>query len=74
VSSGNKSLSGFIEVFEGRLHKMRDQLKEELDKSKSERSRSLIKGLLRDYKKLNKFLKEVKQDHSKKCPHCGKHI
>jgi DNA anti-recombination protein RmuC len=74
VSSSNKSLSGFIDVFEGRLHKMRDQLKEELDKSKSERSRTLIKYLLRDYKKLNKFLKEVKQEHAKKCPHCGKHI
>jgi hypothetical protein len=53
---------------------MRDQLKEELDKSKSERSRTLIKHLLRDYKKLNKFLKEVKQEHAKKCPHCGKII
>ena len=74
MSSSNKSLSGFIDVFEGRLHKMRDQLKEELDKSKSERSRTLIKHLLRDYKKLNKFLKEVKQEHAKKCPHCGKII
>jgi len=74
VSSSNKSLSGFIDVFEGRLHKMRDQLKDELTKSKSERSRTVIKGLLRDYKKLNKFLKEVKHEHAKKCPHCGKHI
>ena len=72
--SSSKSLSGFIDVFEGRLHKMRDQLKDELDKSKSERSRALIKHLLRDYKKLNRFLKEVKQDHAKKCPHCGKTI
>jgi hypothetical protein len=74
VSSSNKSLSGFIEVFDGRLHKIRDQLKKELDKSKSERSRTMIKGLLRDYKKLNKFLKEVKQENDKSCPHCGKHI
>ena len=73
MSSG-KSLSGFIEIFESRLHKMRDQLKDELGKSKSERSRSLIKSLLRDHNKLKKFLKEVKQDHAKKCPHCGKHI
>ena len=74
MSSSNKSLSGFIEVFDGRLHKIRDQLKKELDKSKSERSRTMIKGLLRDYKKLNKFLKEVKQENDKSCPHCGKHI
>jgi hypothetical protein len=72
--SSNKSLSGFVDVFEGRLHKMRDRLKEELDKSKSERSRTMIKHLLSDYKKLNKFLKEVKQEHAKKCPHCGKII
>ena len=74
MSSSNKSLSGFIEVFDGRLHKIRDLLKKELDKSKSERSRTMIKGLLRDYKKLNKFLKEIKQENAKKCPHCGKHI
>jgi len=53
---------------------MRDQLKDELDKSKSERSRALIKHLLQDHNKLKKFLREVKQDHAKKCPHCGKHI
>ena len=74
MSSSDKSLSGFIDVFEGRLHKMRDQLKEELNKSKTERSKALIKYLLKDHKKLKKFLKEVKQEHAKKCPHCGKTV
>ena len=74
MSDSNKSLSGFIEVFEGRLHKMRDRLKEEISKSKSDRSRTMIKHLLRDHNKLKKFLKEVKQENAKKCPHCGKHI
>ena len=53
---------------------MRDQLKDELDKSKSDRSRALIKNLLQDHNKLKKFLREVKQDHANKCPHCGKTI
>lgn len=74
MSDSTKSLSGFIEVFDGRLHKMRDRLKEELSKSKSERSRATIKRLLQDHKKLNKVIKAVKQEHAKKCPHCGKHI
>ena len=74
MSDSNKSLSGFIEVFDGRLHKMRDRLKEELSKSKTERSRATIKRLLEDHRKLKKVLKEVKQEHAKKCPHCGKHI
>jgi C4-type Zn-finger protein len=74
MSSSDKSLNGFIDVFEGRLHKMRDRLKEELEKSKTERSRTMIKSLLNDHKKLKKFLREVKQEHAKKCPHCGKTI
>lgn len=70
----NKSLSGFVEVFEGRLHKMRERLDEELKKSKDERSRGTLKLLLKDHNKLKKFLKEIKQEHSPKCPHCGKSI
>jgi rubrerythrin len=69
--SETKSLAGFLEVFEGRLNRMRDTLKKEFEKSKSDRSRATIKRITRDAKRLKKTLKQVKEEHKKTCPHCG---
>lgn len=60
-------LSGYIPIFESKLNKMRDRLKSELQKPKKERSRQMIKDLLKDCKKLKKLL----LDKRAKCPHCG---
>lgn len=60
-------LSGYIPIFETKLQRMKDKLKLELSKSKKERSRQVIKELLRDCKKLKKLL----QGKRNKCPHCG---
>jgi pantothenate synthetase len=64
-------ITGFIEIFEGRLNKMKLHLKEELGKAKSDRDRKLIKSQLADAKKLNKTLKEMRNAAAKQCPHCG---
>jgi DnaJ-domain-containing protein 1 len=69
--SNNKTLSGFLDIFESRLEKMRGNLKKELDKSKSERCRTTIKRVTADARKLKKALKQVKEEHKKLCPHCG---
>lgn len=66
-----KSLAGFLEVFEGRLTRMRDTLKKEFEKSKSDRCRTTIKRITHDAKKLKKTLKQVKEEYKKTCPHCG---
>ena len=67
-------ITGFIEIFEGRLNKMKLHLKEELDKSKGERNRKLIKSQLSDAKKLNRTLKEMRNANTKLCPHCGEKL
>ena len=67
-------ITGFIEIFEGRLNKMKLHLKEELGKSKSERNRKLIKSQLADAKKLNRTLKEMRNANNKLCPHCGERL
>ena len=67
-------ITGFIEIFEGRLNKMKLHLKEELDKSKGERNRKLIKIQLADAKKLNRTLKEMRNATTKLCPHCGEKL
>jgi hypothetical protein len=73
-ASSSPGITGFIEIFEGRLNKMKLHLKEELSKSKSERNRKLIKSQLADAKKLNKTLKEMRNANIKMCPHCGEKL
>ena len=67
-------ITGFIEIFEGRLKKMKLHLKAELDKDKSERNRKMIKSHLTDAKKLNRTLKEMRKANTKLCPHCGEKL
>ena len=73
-TSSSPGISGFIEIFEGRLNKMKLHLKEELSKAKGERNRKLIKSQLSDARKLNKTLKEMRNANTKLCPHCGEKL
>ena len=59
-TSSSPGITGFIEIFEGRLNKMKLHLKEELGKAKHERDRKKIKSQLSDARKLNKTLKEMR--------------
>ena len=72
--SESTGITGFIEIFEGRLNKMKLHLKEELGKAKHERNRKMIKSQLADAKKLNKTLKEMRSATTKLCPHCGEKL
>ena len=67
-------ITGFIEIFEGRLVKMKLHLKEELGKAKSDRDRKAIRRITADARKLNKILKEMRNSSAKKCPHCGEKL
>jgi len=64
-------ITGFIEIFEGRLTKMKLHLKVELSKDKHERNRKWLKNQLRETKALSKTLKEMRTASAKRCPHCG---
>ena len=72
--SSSNGITGFIEIFEGRLAKMKLHLKEELGKAKHERDRRMIKNQLSEARKLNKTLKEMRNATAKKCPHCGEKL
>ena len=67
-------ITGFIEIFEGRLQKMKIHLKEELGKAKHDRNRKMIKSQLADARKLNRTLKEMRNANTKRCPHCGEKL
>ena len=72
--SNTTGITGFIEIFEGRLQKMKLHLKAELSKSKQERNRKLIKSQLAEARKLNRTLKEMRKANTKLCPHCGEKL
>ena len=72
--SESTGITGFIEIFEGRLNKMRLHLKEELSKAKHERDRKNMRRLLSDARKLNRTLKEMRNASARLCPHCGERL
>ena len=64
-------ITSFIPVFEERLSKLKNTLRIELERAKSERRKDVMKTLVKDAKKLQKTIKEVKKENIVKCPHCG---
>lgn len=73
-ASSSPGITGFIEIFEGRLNKMKLHLKEELAKAKHDRDRKAIRRITADAKKLNRTLKEMRSANTKLCPHCGEKL
>jgi hypothetical protein len=73
-ASSSPGITGFIEIFEGRLAKMKLHLKTELSKDKHDRNRKWIKIQLADASKLKQTLKEMRNASAKKCPHCGEKL
>ena len=74
TARSSPGITGFIEIFEGRLTKMKLHLKEELSKAKRDRDRKWIKIQLSDARKLNRTLKEMRNANTKLCPHCGERL
>lgn len=72
--SESVGITGFIEIFEGRLTKMKLHLKEELSKAKHERDKKAIRRIVYDAKRLNRTLKEMRNVSTNNCPHCGEKI
>ena len=64
-------ITSFIPVFEERLQKLKNTLKSELQRVKSERRKDVMKRLVKDSKSLQKTINEVKKENTKICPHCG---
>jgi len=73
-AGSSPGITGFIEIFEGRLAKMKLHLKEELGKAKHDRDRKAIRRITADARKLNKTLKEMRNASAKHCPHCGEKL
>lgn len=59
----------FISVFKVRIDKLKESIKEELKKTKSERRKNALKSWIGDIKRLQKVIDEAKRENT--CPHCG---
>ena len=64
-------ITSFIPILEDKLAKIKNTLKNELERAKSERRKDVMKTLVKDAKKLQKTINEVKKENTKICPHCG---
>ena len=67
-------ITSFIPVFEERLQKLKNTLKSELQRAKSERRKDVMKRLVKYPKSLQKTIKDAKKHNAKTCPHCGGEI
>ena len=71
---GNKTLPNYLHVFEQRLESIRNKLQDQLDIPKEKREKKSLKLLVKEARKLRNLIREVKDEHAAKCPHCGKKI
>lgn len=69
-----KMLTTYLSVFEGRLYKIKNDIKHEISKPKKERSKDFLKTLLVESKQLRDLVNEMKEESRPTCPHCGEII
>jgi len=62
-----KPITAFAGVFEQRLNLLKQDLKKELQKAKSDRQKEKLKKLITECKEMRNLVRELKP----KCPHCG---
>lgn len=67
-------ITGFYDVFEQKLDRMKERLKNELGKDKSDRDKKFLKKELKEAKKLRNILEEMKDKMGRRCPHCGEKL
>ncbi len=66
-----KPIPNFLSVFEQKLEKLKDKIKEEIHKPKKERSKKVLKEFLHEAKDLKHLINSINEQYEKRCPHCG---
>lgn len=70
--SKKTAVTAFLQVFEQRLKKLKESIKDEIAKPKKERSKKRLRRFLEEAKDLRKLLREINSEHqTKRCPHCN---
>lgn len=65
--------TGFYSIFAEKLRRQKQELKEELERAKSDRRKDWIRRQIKETKSLQKTVREMesKMDIKTHCPHCG---
>lgn len=65
--------TGFYDIFKGKLDRLKNELKQELERAKSDRRKDWIKNQIKQIKGLRDTVKEMEKAMNVKthCPHCG---
>ena len=66
-----KPLPTYLPVWESQFQKIKNLIKEEINKPKKERKKQHLKRMLEECKQLKHLIKQIKDEYDKKCPHCG---
>lgn len=65
--------SGFLGVFEQRVHRLRKRLKDELEKDKPERCKTTLKKCIKEIKEWEEVLRKHNKEYNR-CPNCGERL
>lgn len=72
MSDNDIKIKGFTSVFEQKLNKLINRIKNEYKKPKSERNKENLKRMAREAKDLRKLIKQCRSDKEDICcPKCG---
>lgn len=66
-------ITAFLSVFENNLSRLKDDLKTELHRAKTDRRKDWIKNQIKEIKSLRKTVREMQAQDGRLecCPHCG---
>jgi hypothetical protein len=67
-------ITSYLPIFRQKVDKIKQSLKNELARAKSDRRKEVIKSQIKEIKNLQKTIKEAGGDDENKCPHCGKSL
>jgi hypothetical protein len=66
----DKPIPNFLNVFEHKLERLKNKIKNEIDKPKKDRSKKVLKELVMEAKDLKRLIKQIKGDNVTLCPKC----
>ena len=64
-------ITAYYAVFDGKLKKLKERLKEELKEAKDKRDKKFIRSMVKEAKHLRNTLKKMSNEHKITCPNCN---
>lgn len=72
--TSKKTIPNYLHVFEGRIEELRRRIEAQYKLAKKDRSKSELKAVVKEARSLRNAVREAQEEHSARCPHCGKKL